>query len=113
MHKALTISARTVAILGIGFISLFALDVFGIEAPPLEIALGLLIHLIPSFVLVGILVIAWRWPLAGGALFLLVAALPVVFLSNPLWVNALLAAPFGLAGILFVAAALIPGRVPR
>ena len=106
MHKALTIAARTVAILGIGFLSLFALDVFGMDAPPIEIALGLLIHLIPNFALIAVLAVAWRWPLAGGAMYVVIAALPVLFLSNPFWVNAILAAPFALAGLLFIASAL-------
>ncbi len=113
MHKVLTIAARTVAILGIGFLSLFALDVFSLDAPPLEIALGLLIHLIPNFALIAVLAIAWRWPRVGGAIYLVIAALPVLFLSNPFWMNAILAAPFALAGILFIASALSRERVPR
>ena len=106
MHRVLNISARIVAIAGIGFISLFALDVFSIDAPPMQIAFGLLIHLLPSVVLAAVLLLGWRWPLAGGALYLVAATLPALFLSNPLWVNAMLAAPFAVAGILFIAAAL-------
>ncbi|MDP2782617.1 hypothetical protein [Devosia sp.] len=106
MHRILTIAARAVAILGIGFISMFALDVFGMDAPPLQLALGLFMHLLPSVVLVAVLAIGWRWPLVGGALYLVVAALPMLLLSNPFWVNAMLAGPFALAGVLFTTAAL-------
>jgi hypothetical protein len=106
MHRILTIAARTVAILGIGFLSLFALDVFGTGAPPLEIAIGLVMHLMPNFILIAVLAVAWRWPLAGGIIYLGFAVVPFVLLSNPVWVNAILAGPFALAGALFVAAAM-------
>lgn len=113
MHRILTIAARGVAILGIGILALFALDVFGTGAPPLEIALGLVIHLMPNFILVAVLAVAWRWPLAGGIIYLGFAVVPFVLLSNPVWVNAILAGPFALAGALFVAAALTRDTLAR
>lgn len=106
MHKYLNIAARLIAIGGIGFLSLFALDVFEAGAAPMQVALGLFMHLLPSFGLLIILAIAWRWPPVGGIMFLVVACLPLAFLSNPLWVNALLASPFAVAGVLFIAGAL-------
>lgn len=105
MHRTVSIAARVVAALGIGFLSLFALDVFEPGAPPLQIATALLMHLLPSFVLIGVLAIAVKWPLAGGLLYLGLAAAAFVLLSNPFWVNAMLAGPFIVAGVLFVAAA--------
>lgn len=111
MHRILVIAARTVAILGIGFISLFALDVFEPGRPPLDIAIALVMHLIPSFVLVFMLLVAWRWPLAGGVLYLAIAAVPFFIGSaQPLATNAILAGPFALAGALFLAAALTRDR---
>ncbi len=54
---------RILGILYIIFISLFALDTpFGI---------GFLIHLIPSFILIGCLIFAWFKPKIGGILFIL------------------------------------------
>lgn len=58
-------------ILAILFISMFALDSF---APHLTIwqQIGrFLIHLIPTYILVALLIIAWKWELIGGILFIL------------------------------------------
>jgi hypothetical protein len=112
MHNALTVVARLVAILGICFISLFALDVFGSGLPPAEIAIGLVMHLLPSLGLIVVLVLAWRWPLAGGLAYIAIASLPFVLLGNPFWVNFMLGIPFALAGALFVAAALTYPATP-
>lgn len=95
--------ARLLAIAGILFISMFALDVFGLDKPWTEIALALFMHLLPSFVLIAILVIAWRIEWLGGILFVLVGLSPFVVLANPKWVNMMLGGPFVLAGILFLA----------
>jgi hypothetical protein len=113
MHRLLAIVARAIAILGIGFISLFALDVFEPGRPMLEVAQGLFMHLLPSFGLIALLTLAWRWPLAGGFAFLLVGALPFVVLANSPWVNATLGGPFALAGLLFIAEALTGPSRPR
>jgi hypothetical protein len=103
-------AARIVGIGAIAFLSLFALDVFQPGAPPGPALIGLAIHLIPSIVLVGILVVAWHWPLIGGLLFLAVAFLPFLLLSNTPSVNGMLAAPFALTGMLFIASAIVWGR---
>jgi hypothetical protein len=62
---------RLLAILIIGLISLFALDVFESGLSLREEFLAFLIHLIPTFVLLALLFIAWKWPLSGGILFIL------------------------------------------
>lgn len=108
MRGVLIILGRLVAIGGIGFISIFALDVFVPDKPPLEVFVALVMHLLPSLAIAGILAVAWRWPLQGGLLFFMVAGAFLLFLRNPLWVNLLLAAPFGLAGLLFVLGQLGP-----
>ncbi|MDD2913271.1 MAG: hypothetical protein PHS29_01345, partial [Candidatus Pacebacteria bacterium] len=59
-------------ILSIGFVlflSLFALDVFS-EYSGWNVALPLLMHLIPSFVLLGIILVAWKYDLVGAIVFL-------------------------------------------
>ena len=110
MHAALCWSARLVALAAIAFISLFALDVLEPGAPPATVLIGLAVHLVPSAVLVAFLVVAWRWPLAGGVLFLAVSVLPVLILANTPAVNAILAMPFALAGLLFLACAFTAAR---
>jgi len=104
MNKWLTWVPRLIAIAGIAFISMFALDVFEPGRSAGWIAVALVMHLIPSFVLAGILAVAWRLELVGGVLFLLVSAVPFVFLPNEIWVNAILAAPFAVTGGLFILA---------
>lgn len=102
MRRILTFIARVIALGGIGFISIFALDVFTPGAPVATVLLALFMHLLPSLALLGILALAWRWPLPGGLLFLVVAAAFMLLLNNPFWVNAMLAGPFAIAGLLFL-----------
>ncbi len=52
------------------FISLFAMDSFEEGLSVWEQILGFLIHLIPSFVLVVILIVAWYRELPGGILLI-------------------------------------------
>ncbi len=66
---------RVLSIIFILFLSLFALDMFGGEAPLIEKIGGFLIHLIPSFVLVFILIISWKRPLLGGIAFVIMSIL--------------------------------------
>ncbi len=57
------------------FMSVFALDVFGTSSNPWEIAFGLLMHLLPTFLVLALLAVAWRWPWVGGAALLATALL--------------------------------------
>lgn len=57
---------RILAILFIAFISMFALDVFSEPNWPV----ALFMHLVPSYFLVAITIIAWKHELLGGILFL-------------------------------------------
>lgn len=102
--------ARLIALGGIGFIGLFALDVFQPGLPPGEVLLALLIHLLPSLVLLMALVLAWRRPWLGAVLFVLAAIAPFALLSNPVPVNALLGAPFLASGVLFALEAVLGRR---
>lgn len=108
MADILILAARLVAIAGILFLSVFALDVFGTGAPWHEVALGLVIHLIPNLVLAGVLVLAWLRPVIGGGIYLALSVVPFVLLGNPAWVNAMLAGPFAVSGLLFVIGGLLP-----
>ncbi len=54
---------RLLAILLALFIGLFALDVFGIPAPVWKKIVGLIIHLIPSILILIITGYAWKKPL--------------------------------------------------
>jgi hypothetical protein len=66
---------RVAAIAIIFFVSLFSFDVFEIEASPLELLGGFLIHNIPSIGMLVMLIFAWKRPVVGFVAFLAAAAL--------------------------------------
>jgi hypothetical protein len=63
-------SVRVLVILYILFISLFALDMFGMGLSGWDLVAGLFMHLIPSLIFILALVVAWRSELVGGIVFL-------------------------------------------
>jgi hypothetical protein len=60
---------RILSILFICFLMLFSLDVFEPGLTVKEIALGLLVHNIPSIILIVLLVVAWRYEIVGAISF--------------------------------------------
>ena len=76
---------RVLSIIFIAFVSLFALDVFNEHAGLWQTLVALTMHLIPSFVLIVVLVLAWRWEWIGAALYGAAGLLYVTLtLSRPL-----------------------------
>jgi hypothetical protein len=70
---------RVAAILIILFVSLFSLDVFEMEASPLELLGGFLMHNIPSIGMLVLLIFAWKRPAVGFVAFLVAAVLFAIF----------------------------------
>jgi len=75
---------RIICILAILFISIFAADAF---APGLSIWQqlgGFFMHLIPSFVLVALLIVAWKWENIGGIIFTVIGLglSPFIYMHN-------------------------------
>ncbi len=105
---------RIICILAILFISLFALDAVSPGQTIWKNAGALMISLLPSFVLVAILVVAWKRELAGGIILTLVGLALSVFVFNlnynqrhftlvqSLRNVSMLCMPFVIAGILFI-----------
>lgn len=93
---------RILAIIHILFISLFSLDVFGEYAFP-EVLLALFMHLIPTFIFIALLVIAWRWPKIGGWLYIIIGLFSIYFFRAYKNIVTFLIMPFPLIliGILF------------
>jgi len=95
---------RVLCILFAMFLSIFALDVFSEGHGFWETILALLIHLVPTYIVVIALVIAWRWEWVGAILFSALAVFYVVWfwgrfpLVNYLCISGLLV----LAGVLFL-----------
>lgn len=76
MKRILFWTPRVLALLFAGFISLFALDVFGAGYGFWEAIEAFLIHLIPTGIILIALAIAWRWEWLGAVLF---AALGIAY----------------------------------
>lgn len=70
-YPAVSWILRVLLILTILFFALFSLDVFDEQSGFRDIALGLLIHNIPSLVMLVILLLAWKWEHIGGATLIL------------------------------------------
>ena len=112
--KVLYWTARILCILAILFVSLFALDSVSSERTFWQNATALLMSLIPSFVLLAALIVAWKWEKTGGIILTIIGLALSIFVfvlnykRNHFSVaislkNALiLAIPFVLAGILFI-----------
>lgn len=83
---------------------MFALDVFSENRGVWEIAIALVMHLIPTACILIALAVAWRWEIYGGIVFL---GLGVVFLlvfgMDHLFSKLMLSGPLFLIGILFLA----------
>jgi len=65
---------RVLLILFACFLSIFALDVFDEGRPLGEMLLAFVIHLTPTWLVLLLLIFAWRWPWIGVAGCLLLAA---------------------------------------
>lgn len=104
MNRILLWAPRILGLLFALFISIFALDTLGAGYSFGETILALLIHLVPVFVLLLGLVIAWRWAWVGAVVFLGFSVWYVVlFWGQFLWsVYALMVGPPLLAGVLFL-----------
>lgn len=75
LAKVIHWAPRIAAILIGGFISLFSLDVFEMQASPLELLGGFLIHNIPTIALMVMLAFAWKRPVVGFVSFLVIGLL--------------------------------------
>ncbi len=60
------------------FLSLFALDVFGEHYGFWKTILALFMHLIPTWIVLVVLVLSWRWAWIGGVLFPALGALYLI-----------------------------------
>ena len=67
------------------FISLFALDVFGEGYGFWETIIALLIHLVPVYILVAVLLLSWRWPWVGAVVNFAFAILYIVTGNRMHW----------------------------
>ena len=105
---------RIICMLAILFVSMFALDAFDPELTLWKQIGDFLIHLIPSYIMIALLVIAWKWEYVGGIIFTVIGFVfcVSVFLLNynrnhfsiaqSIISTLIVAVPFVLVGILFM-----------
>jgi hypothetical protein len=101
--KTLFWTPRIAGILFIGFISLFALDIFDAQLGFWGTIVGLFMHLIPSILLTIAIVIAWKWEWVGALLFIGWSIWYVAFMRGFPWIAyAFIAGLPLLIGLLFL-----------
>jgi hypothetical protein len=105
---------RILCILAILFISMFSLDAFAPGLTLWQQLGGFLIHNIPSFVLLAVLIVAWKWEKVGGIILTILGLALCIFVfilnykrnhfpvATSLLNTLMIAIPFVLAGILFI-----------
>ena len=103
MKKVLHWAPRVLGIIIPLCISIFAFDVFEHSRGFWRTALALMMHLIPTFALAGVLLVAWRWRRVGAALY---AVLGLVYIIM-FWGRFDLVVYFMIAGPPLLTAALL------
>ena len=95
---------RIITLLAIGFMLMFSFDAFSGNESPGNKMLGFLMHSIPVFILIVILVIAWKWELFGGIFFIIAFVAGCFFFDsfegNP--ASLIVITPFFVTGVLFL-----------
>jgi hypothetical protein len=105
---------RIICILAILVVSLFAADAFESGHTIWQQLSSFFMHLIPSFILLAFLLVAWKWEFIGGIIFTAIGIVmsPVIFLHNYnvnhlsiaecIRVILMITFPFIVVGILFI-----------
>jgi len=115
---------RIIIILAILLVSMFALDAFESNQTIWQQIGGFLIHLIPSYILIAFLFIAWKWELIGGILFSLIGIgfAPFIYIHNYNMNHSVLISsevillinfPFIIAGTLFILEHFMKKRISK
>ena len=112
MKKILFWLPRILVILFALFLSIFALDIFGEGYGFWGTIVGLFMHLIPTFALIILLLIAWKWEIIGGILFILLGVFFTIFFDGyeELMQFLIVCFPVFLVGILFIMSKMYKGN---
>ena len=105
MDKFIFWAPRILSIMFSCYLALFSLDVFGMELSFWDTIVMLLLHNIPSFILLSILMISWKYELVGGIVFILTGLLYMLFMVTryAIWrIILFIPIPVFLIGILFL-----------
>jgi len=111
-------AARILSVLFIAFLTLFSFDVFGEGTGLGQEILAFLLHNVPSFVLIILLIVAWKHELAGGVMIALVGLAASAYFFSLNYARshsvstglraAVIGAPFVVVGLLFIISHFLP-----
>ena len=104
MKKLLTWLPRIIAILFTGMLSIFAFDAFSTKTAIWEQLIGFIIHLVPAISAAVCLLVAWRYRIVGGMLFLILGLVFTVYFGayHSMAYFSIISLPPLVAGILFI-----------
>jgi len=108
-HRVFVWFARVAGLALVLLASLFALDAFNGQ-PWLQATADFAIHLLPAGLLMGIVLLGWRWPWVGAAGFSALAVAYVAMVPTRLDWIAIVAGPLALTALLFVLTAVSKPR---
>lgn len=96
-------SPRVLCILFALFISIFAFDVFDETRSFWNTAIALVIHLVPTIIIVVALIVSWKWEWIGGILYLVFALVYVASTWGrfPVFVYFIMSGPMVIISVLF------------
>ena len=80
INKYIYWAPRILSIIFILFLMLFSLDIFEMNLNFWGTLLGLFMHNIPTLILIGVLIISWKYELVGGIGFILAGIFYIAFI---------------------------------
>jgi len=104
VKKFLYWTPRILSIIFAVFISLFALDVFAEGYSFWEAVLALVIHLILTYLIIIATIVAWKWEIIGGCIFLALGLFYIVMTwgKAPILAYLFISGPLFLIGGLYI-----------
>ena len=103
IRKSLFWTPRILCIFFAAFLTIFSLDVFEGGYGFWGTVLGLLMHNIPTFFLVAVIIFTWRYEWVGGIIFIALAIFYIVMFWGrfPLITYVMISGPLIVIGILY------------
>ncbi|MFB6317855.1 hypothetical protein [Saccharicrinis sp. FJH54] len=123
-NKILFRLPRVISILAILFVSMFAFDAFEPDLTVWQQVKAFMIHLVPSFILTLLLILAWSKQLVGGIAFTVVGLVftPFIYTHNysmnhsvgiSIGIVLMISFPFVVVGVLFILGHLLSKKISR
>ncbi len=102
-NRGLYLFTRIFAIVFISLLGMLSLDIFDMHLGFWGTILGLIIHNIPSLILLVALILSWKkYEIVGGITFILAGLIYAILARRLLWGVLIITGPALLIGILFL-----------